>query len=110
MIGSTQAMMKTCQEEILVPATADNSAEVKVFVHRPKRLQGPRYSKCKKFRRAFFLDLNMHNNVKEISLVPPWCTFTEEASLLDGLTSFLGGVGPRPRPKVKGRLLPRTLF
>ena len=77
----------------------------------------------KKFRRAFFLDLNMHNNVKEISLVPPWCTFTEEASLLDGLTSFLGGVGSRHHHSDaddddncgeykdgKGRLLPRTLF
>jgi len=35
-------MIKMChQEEIVVPPTADNSAEVKVFVHRPKRLKGP---------------------------------------------------------------------
>jgi len=35
-------MTKMChQEEISVPATEDNSVEVKVFVHRPKRLQGP---------------------------------------------------------------------
>mgnify|MGYP003325799994 CR=1 FL=1 len=39
----------------------------------------------------------MHNNVKEFSPVPLWCTFTEEASSLDGLTSFLGGVGTHPR-------------
>ena len=31
------------KEEIVVPPTADNSAEVKVFVHRPKRLKGPRW-------------------------------------------------------------------
>ena len=65
MIRSTQAMMKTCQEEILVPATADNSAEVKVFVHRPKRLQGPRWFKRKRNLGGLsFLTLNMHNNVK----------------------------------------------
>lgn len=29
------------QEKILVPPTGDNCAEVKVFVHRPKRLNGP---------------------------------------------------------------------
>jgi len=35
-------MAKKChQEEISVPPSGDNSSEVKVFVHRPKRLQGP---------------------------------------------------------------------
>ena len=30
------------QEQLTVPATANNSAEVKVLVHRPKKLTGPR--------------------------------------------------------------------
>ena len=30
------------QEELTVPSTSDNSSEVKVLVHRPKALKGPR--------------------------------------------------------------------
>ena len=58
------------------------------------------------------------DNVKEFSLVLPWCTFTEEASLLDGLTSSLGTVGPlhdddeenddNTYKDVKERLSPQT--
>ena len=31
------------QEELTVPSTPDNNSEVKVLVHRPKALEGPRY-------------------------------------------------------------------
>ena len=40
--------MFSSQEEISVPPSGDNSSEVKVFVHRPKRLQGPRWFRSRR--------------------------------------------------------------
>jgi hypothetical protein len=33
------------QEQLMVPATATNTAEVAVLVHRPKRLEGARWGR-----------------------------------------------------------------
>ena len=86
------------KEEIVVPPTADNSAEVKVFVHRPKRLKGPRW--CTYICAYVFQSWPRQSCIYESIMTNPpnfpallWFTFTEEVSSLAELTSSLDTAG-----------------